>query len=273
MDAHRLLRHDGTMTLASPAPRAVAGARLKTLRSARRISQLELALRVGVSQRHLSCIETGRARASREMLLAVLDALEAPLPERNDTLLAAGYAPAFGQRALASADLAPVREALVHLLAAHEPAPALVLDDAWNLVQANDGTRRLLRLLGADPALLGEGFNLLRAFFMPGGLQAAFINANEVCGEVWQRATREALHVPALRRIVEELRPFVALASRPQASQTPLLLTRLRSSAGELTFFSAFTTFGTPLDVTIASLRVEHLFPADAATRAALAAA
>jgi hypothetical protein len=166
-----------------------------------------------------------------------------------------------------------VREALVHLLAAHEPAPALVLDDAWNLVQANDGTRRLLRLLGADPALLGEGFNLLRAFFMPGGLQAAFINANEVCGEVWQRATREALHVPALRRIVEELRPFVALASRPQASQTPLLLTRLRSSAGELTFFSAFTTFGTPLDVTIASLRVEHLFPADAATRAALAAA
>jgi len=252
-----------------------AGASLRRLRQGRRISQLELSLRVGVSQRHLSCIETGRASASREMLQALLDALDAPLPERNAALLAAGYAPRFPQRALADADMAPIRDALARLLEAHDPAPAFVLDDAWNLLQANRGTARLLPLLGLDLAALPAPPNLLRAMLMPGGLGERLINADEVVTEVWQRAQREALASAALSDIVDSLRPTMPRRWSQPASRggsAPLLLTRLRATDGrELTFFSAFTTFGAPLDVTAASLRVEHFFPANEDTRAVLA--
>lgn len=252
-------------------PTAPAGELLRRLRAQRRVSQLQLSLRAGVSQRHLSCVETGRARASRDMLLALLDALDAPLSERNDTLLAAGFAPAYGRRSLEQPDMAPVREALSHLLAAHDPAPALVLDGAWNLVQANRGAGVLLGLLGVDPAALGPGANMLRATFAPGGLRNLFANGEEVRAAVWRRVQNEAVHVPELRPLIEELRPH-APPLRPggPSADSPLLHTRLRSRVGELRFFSAFTTFGTPLDVTIASLRVEHMFPADEATREAL---
>lgn len=252
----------------------LAGASLRRLRQGRRISQLELSLRVGVSQRHLSCIETGRASASREMLQALLDALDAPLPERNAALLAAGYAPRFPQRQLGDADMAPIRDALTRLLEAHDPAPAFVLDDAWNLLQANRGTARLLQLLGLDLAAWPTPPNLLRAMLAPGGLTGRLINADEVVTEVWQRAQREALASPALREIVESLRPAMPRRwAQPAAGggSAPLLLTRFRAADGrELSFFSAFTTFGAPLDVTAASLRVEHFFPANDATRRAL---
>ncbi len=250
----------------------IAGTRLRALRAARRLSQLELSMRAGVSQRHLSWIETGRSRPSREMLLALLDALDAPLPERNDSLLAAGYAPAFAQRSLAAPEMAPVREAVRHLLDAHDPSPALVLDAAWNVVQVNRGVRRLVALLGADPAMFDGPLNMLELTLLPGGLGGAFINADEVCRDVWLRATREAPHVPELARRLEQLRPHAPAAAPATAllHQAPLLLARLASRRGELAFFSTFTTFGSPLDVTVASLRVEHLFPADARTRGIL---
>ncbi len=281
---HRL-RHHRAMNLPlapSPAsaaahPAATAGAALRRLRQQRRISQLDLSLQVGVSQRHLSCIETGRARASRAMLHALLDALEAPLSERNQALLAAGFAPAFGQRTLADDDMAPVRDALDRLLQAHDPAPAFVLDDAWNLLQANRGTRALLSLLGVDPAALQGGLNLLQALLAPGGLAGALVNADEVCAEVWQRAQREAMSSPGLRERVDALRPLLPrrLALRaPAPPALPLLPTWLRcADGGTLKFHSAFTTFGAPLDITVASLRVEHFFPADEATRARMAQA
>jgi len=254
-----------------------AGAAVRELRGARRISQLELALRVGVSQRHLSCIETGRASPSRAMLHALLDALEAPLGQRNDALLAAGYAPAFTRHRLADAAMAPIRDALARLLQAHDPAPAFVLDDAWNILQTNRGSTALLALLGLDAAQLGKQPNLLRALLSPGGLAERLINADEVLREGWSRAQREAAANPALHVIVQSLRSAVPRrlgAAQPGATSTPLLLTRLRALGdAELTFFSAFTSFGAPLDVTAASLRVEHFFPANEATRAALAAA
>jgi transcriptional regulator with XRE-family HTH domain len=269
MDATgRVRQHPGVHPHGQPHP-GQAGTRLRRLRSGRRVSQLALSLQVGVSQRHLSCIETGRARASRDMLLALLDALEAPLVERNEVLLAAGFAPAYGQRALSEPDMAPAREALRHLLAAHEPAPAMVLDGAWNVVEANRGAGALLALLRVDLARDGGG-NVLRALRCPGPLRDALVNRDEVCTEAWRRAQREAAHVPGLRALVEELHAY-APPPWVQGPDAPLLLTRLRGPEGELRFFSTFTTFGAPLDVTLASLRVEHLFPADEATRRALA--
>jgi transcriptional regulator with XRE-family HTH domain len=251
---------------------SAGGTRLRELRAARHLSQLELALRAGVSQRHLSCIETGRAQASREMLLALLEALDTTLVERNDALLAAGYAPLYGRRPLDAPEMQPIRAALGHLLGAHDPAPALVLDAAWNVVQGNDGLQRLARLLGLGGLPVDGSLNLLRATFAPGGLRSRYLNGDEICDEMWRRANREALQVPELRPILAELAPQVG-APTTTAPASPLLVARLASSAGELRFFTAFTTFGAPLDVTVASLRVEHLFPADAATRAALDAA
>ncbi|MFN3303942.1 MAG: helix-turn-helix domain-containing protein [Roseateles sp.] len=219
-------------------------ATLATLRKSRRVSQLELSLRAGVSQRHLSCIETGRTRAGRETLIALLDALGATLTERNQALLAAGY------------------------------APALVLDGEYNVVMANAGLARLLALLGlpADE-LLSRPLNLLRAVFAPGGLRGLCIDEAWLCNEMWARAEREALHLPRLRALLDELRPTLQPWVAGEASgHLPVLAFRLRAADGRtLSFFSTVTSFGTPLDITLVSLKVEHLFPSDDATRAALA--
>lgn len=240
---------------------------LTALRRQRRVSQMELGLRAGVSQRHLSCIETGRTRPTRSTLLALLDALEAPLADRNATLLAAGLAPAYSQHPLDAPQLEPAREALHQMLHAPGSPPALVLDAEWNLLMANAGVQRLLGLLGL--ALPDGPANLLDWLLQAGGLRSCLINEAEVCGEVLHRARRESLHVPALAAHLQRLAPGLPAWPVP-AAQAPLLLTRLRSRAGELRLFSMFSSFGSPLDVTLASLRIEHLFAADAATALAL---
>ena len=242
---------------------------LTTLRRQRRISQLELGLRAGVSQRHLSCIETGRAQPTRSTLLALLDALDAPLPERNAALLAAGLAPAYSQHGLHAPQLAPAREALHQLLHAPGSPPALVLDAEWNLVMANAGVQRLLEVLGL-PMPAGPA-NLLDWLLAEGGLRACLLNEAEVCSEVLHRARREAQQLPALAARLQRLQSQLPHWPSP-AAQAPLLLTRLRSRAGELRLFSMFTSFGAPLDVTLASLRIEHLFAADEATARVLSA-
>lgn len=240
---------------------------LTALRRERRVSQLELGLRAGVSQRHLSCIETGRARPSRATLLALLDALEAPLAARNQALLAAGLAPAYSQHALDAPQLAPALDAVRQMLHAPGSPPALVLDAEWNLLMANAGVQRLLSLLQLP---LPDGpLNLLEWLLSPQGLRGCLVNEAEACGEVLHRARREAQHVPALAARLQSLSPTLPDWPVP-SGDAPLLLTHLRSAAGDLRLFSMFSSFGAPLDVTLASLRIEHLWAADAATAALL---
>lgn len=248
---------------------------LAALRKARRVSQLELSLRAGVSQRHLSCIETGRSRAGRETLIALLDALGATLEERNQALLAAGFAPAHAERALDTPEMAPARAALTQLLHASGSTPALVLDGEYNLVMANAGLARLLTLLGLPgEAMLAGPLNLLRAVFAPGGLRALCVNEAELCAEMWARASREAEHLPRLRRLLDELGATLQPWGPVETGNLPVLAFRLRAADGRiLSFFSTVTSFGTPLDITLASLKLEHLFAADDATRQALAPA
>ena len=245
------------------------------LRKRRRVSQLELSLRTGVSQRHLSCIETGRSRAGRETLITLLDALGATLEERNQALLAAGYAPAHAERALDAPEMAPVRAALEQLIHANGAAPALVLDGDYNVVMANASLARLLALLGMPGDMLSQGpLNLLRAVFTPGGLRELCVDEAWLCNEMWARASREAEHLPRLRALLDELSATLEPWSPVEAGGgLPVLAFRLRAADGQvLSFFSTITSFGTPLDITLASLKVEHLFPADDATRRALAA-
>jgi len=246
---------------------------LANLRKQRRVSQLELSLRAGVSQRHLSCIETGRSRVGRDTLIALLDALGANLQERNQALLAAGYAPAHAERSLDAPEMSLVRSAIEQLLQAHDPTPALVLDGEYNVVMANRGLRYLLDLLGLPgEAMLAGPINLLRATLGDGGLRGLCVNEAELCGELWNRASREAEHLPRLRALLDELRPALKPWGKVEPTAFPVLALRLRAADGRvLSFFSTFTSFGTPLDITLASLKVEHLFPADEATRSRFA--
>jgi transcriptional regulator with XRE-family HTH domain len=269
------LRQTCTMSLVLPTPPAALGVDLQHVRRKRHVSQLDLALQVGVSQRHLSYVETGKSRPSRSLLLALLQALEVPLAERNRLLLRAGYAPQFGARPLDDAALAPLRNALQHLLAAQEPAPAIVLDAGWNLLLANRGAQRLLQLLGQGAAAPERPLNLLQRLFDPAGLRRWIRNFDEVAATTWQRAQQDALLHPPLAALLHSLRDQVpagamraaALRDTHGAEPPPMLTTQLDTPLGSLAFFSAFTTIGTPQDITVASLRVEHFFPADPQTR------
>jgi transcriptional regulator with XRE-family HTH domain len=254
---------------------------LQQARKARRLSQLELSLRVGVSQRHVSFVESGRARPSRELLLAWLQALDAPLVVRNAAMLQAGYAPAYSAAPLTDPALAQANEAMTRLLQAHDPMPALVIDAQWNLLHANQGGRWLAATLmpWAAQRPANTPMNMLDLLAHPEGFTRQMVNLHEVGPALLAHLRDDASAQPALTPKVEA---FAALlrtrlgapslqAGWPRAA-APVLTTRFATAHGELAFFSMFTTFGTPQDITLASLRVEHMFAADEATRAVVEA-
>ena len=253
---------------------------LQAARKSQRISQLELALRMGVSQRHVSFVESGRARPSRELLLAWLQELQAPLALRNVALQQAGFAPVYRGSELSDAVLAPVREALGRLLAAHDPMPAMVMDASWNVLQMNRGAQwmalTLMPWIAQWPP--GQPINLLDAMLHPEGMTRQMLNLEEVAPALLAHLRDDASVVPELLPRVEQFAAQIqqrlgkrALSPWPR-QMAPVLTTRFATSYGELAFFSMFTTFGTPQDITLASLRVEHVFAADEATRAVVLA-
>ncbi|MBP8287565.1 MAG: helix-turn-helix transcriptional regulator [Rhodoferax sp.] len=257
---------------------------LQTARKSKRISQLELALRVGVSQRHVSFVESGRAQPSRELLLSWLHELQAPLGLRNVALQQAGFAPVYGGSELSDAALAPVRDALGRLLAAHDPMPAMVMDAAWNVRQMNQGAQWLALTLMPWIMQLPQDqpLNLLDAMLHPEGMTRHMTNLEEVAPAMLAHLRDDASTVPELLPRVEMLtaqiqkrlgkRPLIHYFNSAPRQTAPVLTTRFSTAHGELAFFSMFSTFGTPQDITLASLRVEHLFAADDATRAVIAA-
>ncbi|WP_426133174.1 helix-turn-helix domain-containing protein [Pseudomonas sp. PWP3-1b2] len=240
-----------------------AGDYLRQLRRHAKLSQLDLALITGVSQRHLSCIETGRAKPGRGTLHNLLTALEAPLEQCNRVFLAAGFAPRYSATPLASPAMAAIREAVSHVLHANNPAPAILLGSQWEVLAANTSTGVLFELVGIKPGA-ADGLNLLTTLLQTGGLGDHLINAEEIRTLAWQRASREALTNPQLATLLASL-PVPANNELPE-DMPPLVLTRLHSTRGELNFLSTFTTFGMPQDITLSSLRIEHLIPADEAT-------
>jgi transcriptional regulator with XRE-family HTH domain len=256
------------------ARRSGAGPLLRDWRRRRRRSQMDLALAAGVSTRHLSYVETGRARPSAAMVLRLADELGVPLRERNHMLLAAGHAPAFGQRGLDEPDMEPIRAALDRLLAAHEPFPALVVDRHWGLVAANRALAPLLA--GVADHLLEEPVNVLRLALHPEGLAPAIANLAEWRAHLLDRLAREATAGgdPALAALHEELSAYPGgIAARDPAAADIATPLRLRHPAGELRFLSTITTFGTALDVTLAELSLEAFLPADEHTAAVMRAA
>jgi transcriptional regulator with XRE-family HTH domain len=258
------------MTTTRPRP----GELLRQWRERRRLSQLDLALAAETSARHLSFVETGRARPSRDMLLRLAEQLEVPLRERNHLLLAGGYAPVFGQAPLDAPQMAAVREALGKVLAGHEPYPAVVVDRSWNLVDANAAVAVLLG--PTDPALLAPPANVLRVSLHPDGMAPRIVNLGEWRAHLFGRLRRQVALTgdPGLAELLEELRAYPCDQPEPEV-EVPgpgdvVVPLRLRHGDRELSFLSIMASFGTPLDVTVAELAIESFFPADPATGAAL---
>ena len=261
-------------------PRREVGPLLREWRQRRKLSQLALALDVGVSPRHLSFVETGRSRPSAELLLSMSEHLALPLRERNDLLLAAGYAPRYSETPLESPDLQAVRSALQRLLAAHDPYPGVALDRHWNVVLANRAAARLMGLL--PPHLVGPPLNMMRASLHPEGFAAATLNF-----DAWGRhllheleRARDAADDPALAALAAEVAGYPNVAAlmatatrRPTYQESLLIPCVLLSGEGRtLSLFTTQATFGSPRDITLAELTVELFYPADAATEDALRA-
>jgi transcriptional regulator with XRE-family HTH domain len=252
------------------------GPLLRDWRRRRRLSQLDLALEAGVSARHLSFVETGRSRPSADMVLHLADQLEIPLRERNQLLLAAGYAPRYGSRSLEDPDLSQVRDAVGHVLAGHEPYPALAVDRCWNLVMSNSALGPLLD--GVAPELLVPPVNCIRLALHPDGLAPRILNLGEWRGHLLHRLGRQlqATGDPQLEVLLDEVRDYPGPLA-VDAPEAGAIMVQLRLAApdgdGELAFFSTVTTFGTAADVTISELSVEAFFPADSQTAERLRAA
>jgi transcriptional regulator with XRE-family HTH domain len=249
------------------------GTLIREWRQRRRLSQLDLALEAGVSTRHLSFVETGRSKPSAEMVLLLAERLEVPLRERNQLLLAAGYAPRYGELDLDDPELAPVKRALEIVLAGHDPYPAAVVDRQWGLVAANAGVALLLE--GLDPAMLAPPVNVLRLSLHPGGLAPRIRNLGQWRGHLLARLEREIVlsgdaALTALRDELVEY-PGAPYEDDPEVDGDIAVPLRIATPDGqELTFFSTVATFGTAIDVTVAELSIESFFPADAATADAL---
>jgi transcriptional regulator with XRE-family HTH domain len=267
------------MTTAGPsyAQDVTVGSLLRGWRERRRISQLELAHRAESSARHISFIETGRARPSQPMVLRLAEHLEVPVRERNSLLIAAGYAPVYTEKPLHDPAMAALRGGLDRLLAAYEPNPALVVDGSYDVVAANGGVRLLLR--GMPEHLLRPPMNALRLSLHPQGLAPRIRNLFEWRAHLLERLEGQIALRPSvqLRALLEEVSAYPAPAGEEPDRRDPdadayayALPLRIETEGRVLSFVSTLTTFNTPMDVTVSELAVETFLPADPETAAAL---
>ena len=237
------------------------------------MSQLGLASAAMTTPRHMSFLETGRARASREMVLRLAMALEVPLRDRNGLLLAAGFAPLYTDHDLEDPAVERVSAAIARILEAHDPLPAVLMNRRWDVRRTNRGAQRLFaRLLAPHP--IPETPNVLRLMLEPGPVRVAVTNWDDVAPALLERARREAVggvldHDTA--EFVHQLRvgpdaAAFAAVQRVVGPLVPVIDVNFNVNGTVLRWFSIVSTIGTPIDVTAQELRVEAFFPADART-------
>ncbi len=245
-------------------------------RQFRRVSQLELALAANVSQRHVSWLETGRSRPSREMVLRLAEALDIPLRERNALLLSAGFSALYSESSLEDPGMAPVDHALRQVLAHHQPLPAFVVDRAWNVRMDNPAGRLLLGAAGEPDALMAElgspgEINLALLTLHPDGLRRFITNWEQVAPHFVRRLRQDAA-ASGDRALQDKMAMITDLAGIADdalplnATLLPVLPLEIDLNGIALSLFSVISTFGTPQDITTDELRVEAFYPTDEAT-------
>ncbi len=253
------------------------GEHQKIWRQRRRLSQLDLAMDAEISTRHLSFLETGRSKPSREMVLHIAERLDIPLRERNALLLSAGYAPFFLERSLDDPAMQAARRAVDVVLAGHEPFPALAIDRHWTLVAANRMVPIFLQ--GVDAPMLRPPVNVIRLSLHPDGLGKRIVNYAEWRGHLVDRlrhqidVTADPVLIELLDEVIGYPVPEAAQVGTPDHAQDlggVAVPFRLRTDHGILSTFSTTTIFGTPLDITLSELAIESFFPSDPGTAAML---
>jgi transcriptional regulator with XRE-family HTH domain len=255
-------------------PQAVnpAGVLLRRWRDMRGKTQLDLSIDAGVSQRHISFVESGRSAPSRQMLLDLAQALDIPLRERNALLVAGGYAPIYSDRSLDEPAMQSVNAALQRMLRQHEPFPAVVMDRHWNVILANDAAPRFFNCF-IDLSARERPRNLLRLMFDPAGMRPFIANWSEAGRGLVARVYRESLgHVVDIqtRQLLDELFRYPGVKPEWRApaprDDMPMIPLAFAKDGLTLSYFSLITTVGTPQAIAAEELRLECLFPADEAT-------
>lgn len=248
-----------------------AGELLRQWRQRRHLSQLDLAIEANVSSRHLSFVETGRAKPTSEMILRLAEHLDVPLRDRNQLLLAGGFAPAYPQHGLDAPELAVVKQALTRVLKGHEPYPAAVVNRHWELIDANAPIAIFTQ--GAAPRLLEPPVNVLRLSLHPDGMAPRIRNLPEWRAHLLTRLHRQAQATgdPALTELHRELADYPGGEAHPAPEGNIVVPLRYQPPGrAELAFISITAVIGTPMDVTVAELAIESFYPADDRTAATL---
>lgn len=253
-----------------------AGDLLREWRQRRRLSQLALAVDAEISQRHLSFLESGRSRPSRDMVLHLTERLSVPLRERNMILTAAGFAPIYRERALDAPELGAARAAIDRILEGHEPHPALAVDRNWTLLSANKAAGVLMAGV-ADHLVAGE-INVLRLSLHPEGLADRILNFREWRAHILARLVHEidVSAAPRLAALLDELKSYptpphaISTRAGPAAEGGIAVPLTLASEEGPLSFISTTTVFGTAVDVTLSEVTIEAFFPANTETAEAM---
>jgi transcriptional regulator with XRE-family HTH domain len=252
--------------------RPSVGQLIRRRRDEARRSQLDLALDVGVSARHLGFVELGRSRPSPGLLLAIARSLEVPLRERNQWLLAAGYAPRYPENPLAGPVLARIRDALGGLLDAHDPFPGVVVNRRWDVQLSNSAARRLVAGIPAD--VRGVPTNIFRVMLHPAGLAACTANFAS-----WSGCLLRQLHLLSLSdrdaaALADEISAWPQIPPRPtwgrlarDEEPEPVMTWQVRLGGQDLSMYTIMSSFGTPTDITVSELSIELFFPADQATQ------
>ncbi|MFG2429433.1 helix-turn-helix domain-containing protein [Streptomyces sp. NPDC048590] len=261
------------MSIASVRPQVeipTVGALLRTWRERRRFSQQELSNRSSVSTRHLSRVETGRAHPTAEMIIHLSESLDVPLRDRNGLLLAAGYAPRYRDRSWDDASIAVVMDGLRGLLDAHLPYPALLLDDHWDIVDANAAVDALMA--GCAPELLEPPVNVVRVSLHPHGLAGRIGNLAEWGGHLLRQVSHRAerTHDPRHRELAAEVAGHLAGYATERGtvrSGGPVITLEIEGEDGPLRFFSTSATLSTATDTALEGLHLETFLPADESTR------
>jgi transcriptional regulator with XRE-family HTH domain len=245
---------------------------LRHWRDRRGTSQLDLSLDTGVSQRHISFIESGRSVPGRQTLMALAQALDIPLRDRNMLMLAAGYAPLYSEGAWNSAEMRSVTKALERMLRQHEPFPALVMDRCWDVLMTNDSAPRFFNGF-IDMAARKAPRNMLHLMFDPDGMRPFIANWEDVARSLFERVYRESVGRVIDERTKELLAALLAYPDVKTEWKAPASLTALPviplsfiKDGKVLNYFSMVTTVGTPQTIAAQELRIECLFPADDAT-------
>src|SRR3954470_9016682 len=248
------------------APTRPVGRLRREWRERRRLSQLELSIQAEISTRHLSFVETGRSRPTPEMIVKLTEHLDVPLRERNQLLLAGGYAPIYPQHRLDAPELASVRDALRLVLAGHEPYPAVLINRWWELQDANAAVEVITA--GCAPHLLEPPVNVLRLSLHPDGMASRIANLAQWRGPLLEQVRRrtEDAGDDRLRDLHAELVGYPGGIDTALPASNVVLPLRLRHETGELTFFSISAAVETAADVTVDELVIESFYPADLGT-------